>query len=426
MEILVIVGLIVLNGLLSMAEIGVLSSRRNRLESAARKGSHSARKALELSQSPDRFLSTIQIGITFVGLLTGVFSGAQVSDDLGAYLARVPFLAPYAQSLGLILVIVVVTYFTLVFGELVPKRIGMNYPETVAKIMAGPMTFLATAGKPIVGLLSVSTRFFSRLFGVNLPEDTKVTEEEIKAIIQEGTDDGEIQVVEQDIVERVFNLGDRDVESLMTHRNDLVKLHENDTTGTILQTVRNELHDVYPVLSGQSDHFVGVVFLKDMFGTITRKDFSLKDLIRPAQFIPESMSAYNALELMKQTRVHYALVTDEFGVVQGMVTIIDIMDAIVGNITASENSDFSILQREDHTWLIDGQYSFYDFLSHFDREDLYQEHDFNTLSGLILDLMERIPNPGDKVEWMDFTFEIMDMDGARIDKILATYAPKNV
>ena len=239
-------------------------------------------------------------------------------------------------------------------------------------------------------------------------------------MVKEGFDGGEVQEVEQDIVERVFNLGDRNVGSIMTHRSELVWLDVTDSTEKIREKVEENLFNIYPVASEKFDNIVGVVYLKDLFGRIDQPDFSINQVLRPAQFVPENQSVYNALESFKQTHVKYGLVTDEFGGIQGIVTLKDIMEGLIGQVPeVGEESE--IIQREDGTWLVDGQYSFYDFLEYFDMEDLYAEHDYNTLSGLILEILERVPKTGEKLKWLDFEFEIVDMDGARIDKVLVKY-----
>lgn len=420
MEIFIILGLILLNGWFSMSEMSLVSMRRSRLEADAKRGDKKAQQAIKLSASPDKFLSTVQIGITTVGILTGLFSGSSIADWLSAQIARLPVdgLETAAYSISVTLIVLVVTYLTLIFGELLPKRIAMNSPERVARIVAAPMNFFSKLGSPFVWLLSVSTRGFMKLFGIPESSTSKVTEDEIKAILQEGTDDGEIQEVEHDIVERVFNLGDRDVNSLMTHRNDLVWLDLEDPLDEVKAIIERTVHNVYPVASGQLDDIHGVVFLKDFFAHFGDASFCLRDYLKPAQFIPETMSGYNVLELFRKSQQFYALVTDEFGSIEGIVTLNDLMEALVGNIMEPDEHDEQIVARPDGTWLVDGQYSFYDFLAYFDMEDLYQEHDFNTLSGLILDVLEHIPTTAETLRWKNFEMEIVDMDAARIDKVL--------
>ena len=302
-------------------------------------------------------------------------------------------------------------------GELVPKRIGMGYAERVSMLVAKPMYFLSKLALPFVWLLSKSTSLVIKITGIKANEENKVTEEEIKAIVKEGFDGGEVQEVEQDIVERVFNLGDRNVGSIMTHRSDLVWLDVTDSIEKIREKVQENLFNIYPVASEKFDNIKGVVYLKDLFGRIDEPDFSLEEVIRPAQYLPENQSVYNALEQFKEARVKYGIVTDEFGGIQGIVTLKDIMEGLIGQVP-EVGEEAEIVQRADGSWLVDGQYNFYDFLEYFDMEDLYAEHDYNTLSGLILEILERVPKTGETLTWLTFEFEIVDMDGARIDKVL--------
>jgi putative hemolysin len=418
MEVLIILCLILLNGWFAMSEMSLVSMKRSRLEGDAKRGDKKALQAIKLSGSPDKFLSTVQIGITTIGILTGIFSGSSVSGWLANVIAKIPGLESSSYSISVILIVILVTFLTLVFGELLPKRIAMNNPEKVARVVAGPMNFMSKIGSPFIWFLSVSTKGAMKLFGINETSSSKVTGDEIKAIIQEGTDEGEIQEVEHDIVERAFNLGDRDVNSLMTHRNDLVWIDLEDPIDEIREEIENNVHNVYPVASEQLDEIAGVVFLKDFFSRFGDPEFNIRDYLKPAQFVPETMNGYNILELFRKSQQFYAIVTDEFGNVQGIVTINDLMEALVGNMVEPDEHDEQIIEREDGTWLVDGQYSFYDFLAYFDLEDLYQDHDYNTLSGLILDILEHIPSTAEKLYWKNFEMEIVDMDAARIDKVL--------
>lgn len=401
-----------------MSEIALVSSRKVRLESQAKKGKKSAQKALELSREPDRFLSAIQIGITLIGILTGLFSGEAFAGELAEVLVVIPFLEPYALGVSKFIIVVAVTYLTLVLGELVPKRIGMTFAEQVAMLVANPMHVLSKITAPFVWVLSKSTKAVVSLFGLSHAGDSnKVTEEEIKAIVHEGFEGGEVQEVEQDIVERVFHLGDRTVGSIMTHRSDLVCIDMADSVDVVREKVKANLFNAYPVISEKWDNIQGVVFLKDLFGYIDLPDFSISKILRPAHFIQENMSVYRALEQLRQAYVKSGIVTDEFGSVQGIVTFKDIVDALIGEVN-EVGEEPEIIERHDGSVLVDGQCSFYSFLEYFDMEDLYEENDYNTLSGLILDVLERVPNTGDRFSWMNFEFEIVDMDGARIDKVL--------
>ena len=417
MGIIIIVCLILLSGLLSMAEISFVSARKSRLEIEIKKGKKSARTALELANNPDRFISTSQFGITLISILTGFLSGELFVNDLAKVLSQIAWLESSAFVVSKTLIVVVVTYFSIILGELVPKRIGMGFAEKIAMLTVGLMNLLSIIAFPFVWLLSKSTALVMSLLGLSHIEDAKVTEDEIKAILQEGFDDGEVQEVEQDIVERVFTLGDRDVGSIMTHRSDLVWIDIHDTPDKIRAKVKDNLYNTYPVVSGKLDNIEGVVFLKDLFDKIDMPDFSLSQSLRPAQFVPEDQSVYKALEQFKKARIKYGIVTDEFGGIQGIVTLNDILEALIGQVHEADE-ELDIVEREDGSWLVDGQYSFYDFLAYFDMEDLYAENDFNTLSGLILDVLERVPDTGDKLVWKDFAFEIADMDKARIDKVI--------
>lgn len=416
MEIFIILGLILLNGILSMCEMAVVSSKKAKLESEERKGSKAAVSVLNLKKDPNNFLSTIQIGITLVGILTGMFSGDKFAPDVAVIIGKVPFLTNYALGISEILIVVVVTYLTLVFGELIPKRLGMSNPEKIAKIIVRPLSFLSTICKPFVWILSKSTSLFSRIF--NIPDGVnKVTEEEIKAIIQEGAEEGEIQEVEQDIVSRVFNLGDRDIESIMTHRSELVWLDINDDVKTNINKIKENLYNSYLVCDDNLDNLKGVIHLKEIFGNIDKSDFNIASIVHDPLLLPDTLSVYDALEKMKKSRMRTSIVVDEFGSILGIITLKDIIEALVGSMPA-EGEEQEIITSEDGSVHIDGQCSFYDFLAHFDADDLYENNNYVTISGLILDKLEHIPNVGEKLTWMGFELEIAIMDGARIDKII--------
>ncbi|MBR4094158.1 MAG: HlyC/CorC family transporter [Bacteroidales bacterium] len=419
MEIFIILGLILFNGILSMSEMSVVSSRKSRLEIEARKGNGAAQKALELANEPDNFLSAIQIGITLIGILTGLFSGEAFAGDLAKIVGKVPFLSEYAYGISETLIVILVTYLTLVFGELVPKRLGLAKAEGIAKAIAKPMDILARITYPFVWLLAKSTNGVVKLFGIKEGEESKVTEKEVKAIIKESLDDGEIEEVEHDIVERVFNLSDRTVSSIMTHRTDVVFLDINESGEELKNRVKENIYNTYPVISEDIDNIIGVVHLKDIFGMMDSDEFSLQNIMNDVFYLPKEMNVYDALEKFKSQRMKSAIVTDEFGGMVGIVTLKDILEALVGAMP-EENEANGWMVREDGSVLVDGQFSFYDFLAEYDKEHLYQDNDYNTISGLMIALLKEIPHVGQKVEWDDFTFEIMDMDGARVDKILIT------
>lgn len=368
-------------------------------------------------QADDRFLSTIQIGITLIAILTGLFSGNRLSGDLAAILARWAPLEKHAYWISNVLIVAIVTYLTLVIGELVPKRLGMMAADKIAKAMSGLMKLLRQITYPFVWLLSKSTKGIMMLFGLSDMKEAKVTEEEIKALIDEGREDGEIREVEQEMVERVFNLGDRTIETVMTHRSDLVWLDINDPREMVMDLVKQNLHGIYPVADEDLDQLLGVVYMKDLFGTIDKEGFDLRSVIHKPLFLPENLSVYAAVEQIRIAYSKYALVTDEFGSIQGMVTHSDIMEAIIGELPENKE-DHDIIARADGSFLIDGQCDFYAFLENFDMEDLATDHDYNTLSGLILDKLEHVPVTGETFLWEGLSIEIVDMDIARIDKVL--------
>lgn len=403
-----------------MSEIAIVSARKSRLDAAAKRGDKSARAALDTANNPNRFLSTVQIGITLIGILTGMFSGETITHQLTEQLSKISSLHSYAESIAITIVVSVLTFLTLVIGELVPKRIGLANPEMLAKLTARPMKFISTLTSPFVWLLTITTDSIIHLSGIRPSTDSKVTEEEIKAIIQEGTDGGAIQEIEQDIVERVFNLGDRKVSSLMTHRSNVVVLKLNFSSAQVRNVVNAELHSVYPVLDDK-EKIVGIVVLKDLFKNINQPDFQLSDYLQSAKYIVENISAYEALRQFKSSHTHHALVVDEYGDMQGIITLNDLFEALVGDVSEFHASEFSFIEREDGSWLIDGQYPLSEFLHRFDLSVLSKDYPFDTLSGLILHQLKKVPETGEKCFWLNFEIEVIDMDGVRIDKVLVRY-----
>ena len=403
-----------------MSEISVVSSRKSKLDAQAKKGNKTARQILNVAENPDNFLSTVQIAITAVGLITGMYSGESLREPLGNFIERFG-IDPYsAEAIARVVIILVITYVTLVLGELFPKKLGMNSPEKISGIIIKPMNLLTKLFYPFVWLLSVSTQALTSIFGIKKHNNT-VTEEEIKSMINDSTEDGEIQEVEQDIVDRVFSLGDRDISSLMTHRTEFEWLDVDDVLSSIKEKLARKIHYIYPVADKTLDKIVGVVYLKDLFKN-TDNNKTIKDIMRQPQYLHESVSVYDALETFKENKIHYALIIDEFGMVEGMVTMNDILESLVGNSSEFETEDDEdeFMERADGTFLIGGQYSFYDFLSHFDMEDVYQDNNYNTISGLLFSKIGVIPKEGEKIEWDKFVFEIVDMDSTRIDKVLVS------
>lgn len=393
----------------------MISARKSSLKSEALHGSKSARTALSMAEHPENFLSTIQIFITLIDILTGLFAGEMWARSLSPILERWGLSPEYSLSVAHIAVVTVVTYLSIVFGELVPKRIGLSYAENISKIISAPMNFLAFIIKPLIVLLSHSATGTIRLLGIK-DEVNRVTEEEIKSMIREGTEDGEVQQVEQDIMERVFSLGDRDLESIMTPRMDIEWIDTDMSKEEIKELISSNPYSKFPVGKEDLDHVEGMVYVKDIFTHIDLPDFDIRNQMRPVQYFYESMEVYSALEQMKLSHDHSALIIDEFGIVQGMVTLKDIMEAIVGEIP-EPHEDPEIMEHPDGTYLVDGQCSFYNFLSYFKLGDLYPENEHNTLGGLIMEELGHIPHAGEHLEWKSFALEIVNMDGARIDKV---------
>jgi len=419
MEIIIILLLILLNGLLSMSEIALVSARKSRLSAAAKRGNKQARKALELAEKPETFLPAVQIGITLVGIFLGVYSGESIANDLEKLIIRVGSLAPYANGISIAAVVIIITYLSLVLGELVPKRIGMAMPETISKYMAGTIHFFSVLTKPFIWFLDLSTRFFIFIFNIDNKDENKITEEEIKAIVEEGTRSGEVREVEKDIVDRVFILGDTEVKALCTHRNEIQWLDIEYTPSEVRAKVAENLHNIYPVAENNLDHIAGVVRLKDLFLKMDDPGFSLRNCLQEPHYLPETTSAYEAIRIFRAEKIFYALVVDEYGNTQGILTVNDILESLVGEVSPVEE-EYQITPRGDGSFLVDGQYPFHEFLSYFEVEELYEDHHYNTLSGLILANANAIPQEGYRFDWMSFGFEVIDMDGPRIDKVLVT------
>ena len=401
-----------------MSEIALISARKNRLETAAKKGNKNAQIALDLSNSPNKFLSTVQIGITLIGILTGIYSGDKITKDVETFILGFEILKPFAHSFSVGIVVVILTFFSLVLGELLPKRIGLNHPESIAKAVALPMKIISIITAPFIWLLTHSTEFLLNVLQIKPTADGKVTEEEIKAIIKEGTEGGEVQEIEQDIVERVFHIGDRKINSLMTHRKSVVMLPLHSNMSQVKEFMLKELHSIYPVYEENHDDIVGVVNLKSIFANIDAANFNLPDIMTEAPFMMEQTTAYKALEQFKKSGIHYAFVSDEYGVFQGIITLNDILEALVGDASDFYKDDFQLIDREDGTWLVDGHYSLHDFLTFFELDELINDYEVTTVSGLIMTELSHIPKEGEKLIWQKMELEVIDMDGVKIDKVM--------
>jgi len=404
-----------------MAEIAVVSARRAKLRVMADQGSKKSEKALELSEEPANFLSTIQVGITLIGVLSGAYGGAVIAKDLKVLIDVYPLLKPHSEAISLGLVVIIITYLSLVLGELLPKRLALHNPEKIASNVALPIYYLSLLAYPLVRLLSLSSESIIRMMGLKKPMST-VSEEEVKVLLEEGTEAGVFHKMEQDIIHGAFRIDDLSVRDVMTPRPDIIWLDYESPFQENLEIIKLSDHAYFPVCEGELDHVTGVLHVKDLFKIYPDFDGSdIKPLLRKPFIFPETISAMQILEHFKASPIHVALVVDEYGTVQGLVTVNDIMQAIVGDIASfNDPQEKSITEREDGSWLVDGTVSIDEFTSYFHIDTLPDEDDgeYHTLGGFIMTYLGRIPVTGDHFHWDRYRFEIIDMDGNRIDKIL--------
>ena len=424
-EIAVILVLIIANGVFAMSEIAIVSSRKARLDNLAEKGSMGAKTALELANSPMQMMSTVQVGITLIGIVTGAYGGATVSKPVGELLQAVfPALGHYNEYISFAVVVAVITYLSLIFGELVPKRIALNSPETAAVILAVPMSLFARACSPIVHFLSASTEMVIKALGIKKSEEPPVTEEEINFLIAEGTEYGTFENAEKDMVERVFRFGDMRVGALMTPRTKVEWLDLEDSEEYNLKQLISTSYSRLPVARGSLDELVGVVNVRDILAhRLKGERLDLEKHIVEYLTVPKSMRSIRLLELFQQSGNHLAVVMDEFGGMTGLITIHDLLEEIVGDISSqTDDDDKYVVMREDGSWLVDGLMPIADFKEYFEVEELPgagDEH-FQTLGGFIVSYLGDIPRITDIVVFGVLRLEVVDMDRARVDKVLVT------
>jgi len=423
-EILIVVLLILVNGLFAMAEIAVVSARKTRLQQQAQEGDKKAQAALELANAPNQFLATIQIGITLVGIVAGAFGGATIAEELAKVLRQVPVLAPYGEAIGVAVVVLAITYLTLVVGELVPKRLGLNNPERVAARLAPFMRTLSRLASPLVRYLSLSTDLVVRLLRVQPGQEVAVSEEEISLLLEHGTRAGVFEPGEQEMVEQVFHLGDVPIKAIMTPRMDVVWLDLDDPAEEVRSVVAKAGHSRYPVARGDLDHMLGLIYAKDLLAAgLEGRPLDLEAILRPALFMPETVTALEAVERLKENHTDAALVVDEYGGLEGLLTVDDILRAIVGDIpTPGQAVEAGAVRREDGSWLLDGTLPVAQVRKLLDIVSLpHQDSAYQTLGGLVMLYLQRVPSPGDRFECCGWRFEVVDMDGRRVDKVLATF-----
>lgn len=422
--IIIIIILIILNGILSMSELAVVSSRKGKLQKMINEGKKHAQTVIDLNENPNQFLSTIQIGITLIGVLTGAFGGATLSTPLANVIS--PYV-PYAESISVLIVVIVTTYLSLVIGELVPKRIALNSPERVAVKVAKSMKILSKICKPFVIILSKSTNAVLTILRINHKEDTSITEEEIELMIEESRVEGNIEKEEEDIIKRVFKLDEQKVDMIMTPRSEIIWIDLDDSPEENKKKIIESKRSIFPIAKGELDDFMGVVQSKDILAVLfENKEMNLEKIVKNPIVVPENLESLELLKQYKENKeyVHMALIVDEFGSVSGLITLNDLLEGIVGDIPGIDETDNPIAtQRADGTWLIDGRYQIDRFKELFDYSEEFpdeKEDNFTTIAGFILSFCGKIPEEGEEFIWDRFSFEIVDMDGNKIDKLLIT------
>jgi putative hemolysin len=420
-ELLFIAFLIAMNNILAMTEAALLAVRKARLQQRLNEGDYKAGIVLKLVENPNQFLSVIQIGITLIDVLTGAVTGATVAVMLARLFANIPALAPYSDSLGLAIGVLIITYFSIILGELVPKRLAIQNPEKVASQFARPMQFLSRMLSPVVRFLSFSTNVVLRLIGIRPLNEPPVTEEEIHVLLDQGTQAGVFEEAEQDMVAGVFRLNDRRVYSVMTPRTEILWLDVRDTTDEILMKMAEGPYSRFPVCQGSLDNVLGVVKARELLTrSLAGESIHLKEFLSSALFIPETTFASRALEIFKESDKELVLVIDEFGGVTGLLTINDIIEEIVGDIEIGEPQ---VTQRQDGSWLLDGMLDLDEFKVLFNLGPLPNEDDYETLAGFVMASLGKIPRASDQFEWEGLRFEVVDMDARRVDKVLVTTLP---
>ena len=430
LEITLIIILIIANGVFALSEIAIVSSRKVRLEKRAEAGSRGAKAALELANSPTQLLSTVQIGITLIGIFTGAFGGATLAKALAVYLKSIPLLAAYSDAASLFIVVSGITYLSLIIGELVPKKIALSNPEPIAAFIAIPMGFFSRITAPIVWVLSKSTEAMLALLRVKESSEPPVTEDEIKVLMEQGGEHGVFERAEMDMVERIFQLGDMRVNALMTPRTQVDWLDIEDTAEQNYRVLVESGHSRFPIAKGSLDDIVGVIYTKDLVAKgAMSENLELEDSIRNPLYVPKSMKAIKVLEMFKQTGMHIAFVIDEYGGFLGLLTIKDILEQVVGDLPSiHEHYDPDIVEREVGSWLVDGMLPIDDLKELFDLEELPGEDkdNFQTLGGFITSYLGYIPTAAEVFEWNGLRFEIVDMDRIRVDKVLVSKIERDI
>jgi len=418
MEVAVIIALIFLNGLLAMTETAIVSSRKARLEEKAKRGSKNAKLALQLSLEPEKFLSAIQVGITLIGIVSGVYGGVALTEDLVPYVEQISLLKPIAQETAYFIIVGLITYFSLVIGELVPKTIALNNAENIAILFAPALNILTKIAYPVVQLLSVSTKIFIKIFGIKENVNPPVTEEELKMLIDQGATFGSIEKKESELLKRIFKFGDRKANAIMTQRNDVAWIDINDPIEEIKKTVVENDYSIYPVCDDSLDNVIGILTVKEFYKNLNNLT-EIKTLIREPLYVTDSLSTYRLLEFFKERKNYNAIVIDEYGVFQGIITLRDIVENIIGDIPQKgEVEEHPIVKRADGSFLVDGDTQLDDLVETITLEIPEGDENYLTLAGFIVHTINKIPITGEKFTIGNYNYEVVDMDGNRIDKLL--------
>jgi putative hemolysin len=426
LEIAVLVLLILLNGWFAMSEMAILSSRRSRLAARAADGSKAAKTAMALAGNPGRFLSTVQIGITLIGVLAGAYSGATLVGTVAAWIATVPFLAPFSEGLSIACVVGAITLASLVFGELVPKQIALANPEDVAVLVARPMARIARLAWPLLWVLEMASRITLKLLGVHRASNRAVTEEEVREIIAEGAEAGILKPEEKELISGVMRFGDRKIRAIMTPRNEVTWIDLDANADVILATIRQSEHSCFPVYKGSPDQVVGVVRTKDLLDAfLAGGDIDIGSVLRPVSRVQDGAPALTVLDVLKQSPEPMVLAVDRNGDVEGIVTPSDILSVIAGSLTEEGAADeAAFVQREDGSWLVDGDAAADETAERIGCKVMRKEEgDFVTVAGFILAKSRRVPAVGERFDWEGWRFEVVDMDGRRIDKVMISRKP---
>lgn len=417
-EVVIIVLLVVLNGIFAMSEVALLSARRSRLQHLAERGNRNAQRALDLVQDPNNFLSTVQVGVTLVGVLSGAFGGATLATHLAAHLRGYPAVAQYADTISISIIVLAITYLSLIIGELVPKRIALHSPERIASGIAQPMSVISRLGSPLVGLLSASTNAVLWALRIKDSSEPAVTQDDVRALIRAGARTGVFKEDEQRIVERVFRLSSRRISAIMTHRADIVWLDINDPPEALVKKIRQVRYLRVPVCDGDLDRTLGILSAKDYFAAVENTD--LRAMLKPPVYVPEGMPALKVLEQFRTTTASIALVIDEYGSVQGLVSAIDLLQAIVGDLPGEKQMEQPVMPRPDGSWLIEGALPVEDLKELLRTDALPDESSgrFRTAAGFLIYHLGRIPRTTDSIDFNGNHLEVVDMDGNRVDKLL--------